>query len=594
MDMKIKYLDSKRLYYAFLVGGRTVIKNQNYLNKINVFPVADADTGTNMASTMRSIVEGARIYPSVEDTSRSIADAALMGARGNSGIIFAQFVHGLSTEIRSEKRIMAENLAYCVNKAIEYAYEAMLDPVEGTILTVMKDWAHSVKRYTQKKPDLWDIMRKSLSIAQKSLAETPQKLRILADSGVVDAGAQGFVNFLEGIIKYISHGKIKDLSQDTLTWFDSTIHPIQHSGNLEYRYCSEAIITRSALDVKDVKQRLSVYGDSMIVAGSKDKIHLHIHTNQPSELFYHIKNYGDITQIKVDDMQNQYEVSHHRKYPIALVTDSACDLPEELIQKYQIQIIPFHISFGNNLFLDKVTLTSEQFYNLLTTDKHHPQSAQPNSITIQNLFAFLSSHYESVVAVHISDKLSGVFQQSVVAGNKIHNKPVTVVNSRHLSVSQGLVVMRIAEAIEAGQSHADIISQTNDWIDKTSVYVDIHTLKYMVRGGRVSPMQGAVAKLLNVKPIISLDAEGKSIAIGKSYSRKRNMDKILTLIADKKAQEAMWNYAIVHSRAPDRANVYADHLTRILGKQPAYIMNISPVVGVHNGIGAVGIGMMFQ
>ncbi len=592
--MKIKYLDSRRLYYAFLIGGRAVIKNQNLLNKINVFPVADADTGTNMASTMRSIVEGVRIYPSVKDTSRSIADAALMGARGNSGIIFAQFVHGLSTEIQCEKRIVAENLAYSVNKAVEYAYESMLKPIEGTMLTVMKEWAHSVKQYTKNNPDLWDIIRKSFNIAQKSLAETPKKLKVLADSRVVDAGAQGFVNFLEGIIAYISRGKLKDISQDTLTWFDSTIHPVQYTGNLEYRYCSEAIIARSVLDIKDVKQRFSAYGDSMIVAGSKDKIHLHIHTNQPSELFYHIKDCGDIIQIKVDDMLKQHEVSHNRKYPIALVTDSACDLPKELIQKYQIQVIPFHISFGNNLFLDNLTLSSEQFYNMLKTEKHHPQSAQPNSITIHNLFAFLSSHYESVIAVHISDKLSGIFQQSVIAGQKIHDKPVTVIDSRHLSVSEGLVVMRIARAIEAGQSYADIISQTDDWIDKTRIYVDINTLKYMVRGGRVSPMQGAVAKLLNVKPIVSLDAEGKSTAIGKSYSRKRNMDKILAIIADTKAQGTIWDYAIVHSKAPERAHAYADHLTRILGKKPAYIMNISAVVGVHNGIGAVGIGVMYQ
>lgn len=592
--MQIKYLDSHRLYYAFLAGGIAVISNQDYLNKINVFPVADADTGTNMASTMRSIVEGTRIYPSVKDTSRSIADAALMGARGNSGVIFAQFVHGLSTEIQHEKRLWAESLSYCLKKAVDYAYESILEPVEGTILTVMKDWAHAIEKYTEKNSDLVEVFYQAFIAAQASLAETPQKLKILAESGVIDAGAQGFVDFLEGIITFISHGKLKDISKETLTWFDSEIHSTGHAEYLKYRYCSEAIITNSKLNVRDFQKHVAAYGDSVIVAGAQEKIHLHIHTNQPSELFYSIKDYGEIVQIKVDDIKKQYDVSQGRKYPVALVTDSACDIPEEMVTKYQIHMLPFQVFFGKNLFLDRLTMTSEQFYEMLRTDKHHPQSAQPNYKTIQNLFAFLTSHYESVIAVHISDKLSGVFQQSVMAGNKIKNKPISVINSRHLSVSEGLVVMRIAQAIEAGFTHDEIILKAGEWIDKTKIYVDINTLKYMVRGGRVSPMKGFIARLLNLKPIISLDPEGKGVAFGKSFSRQGNMKKIIHIIAAMKEHGEIWNYAIVHSQAPERANAYAEKLIQILGEQPAYIMNISPVIGVHNGIGALAIGIMYQ
>ncbi|HPG41535.1 MAG TPA: DegV family protein [bacterium] len=592
--MEIKYLDSKRLYYAFLAGGDAVISNQDFLNKINVFPVADADTGTNMASTMRSIVEGTRIYSSLKDTSRSIADAALMGARGNSGIIFAQFVHGLSTEIQPEKRIRAEKLACYIKKAVGYAYESILEPVEGTMLTVMKDWALSLEEITKKSTDLVQILHHSFNAAQQSLAATPRKLKILAENGVVDAGARGFVDFLEGIIKFISHGQLKDLSKKTLIWLDSEIHTAMNSAAVQYRYCCEAIITQSKLTGKDMQIQLSDYGDSLVVAGSTEKLHLHIHTNQPAELFYKIKNDGDIAQIKVDDMMQQFEVSHARKYPIALVTDTACDLPDEFVKKHQIHLLPFQISFGNNLFLDKVTITADQFYEMLKTEKHHPKTAQPIQKNIQNLFAFLTSHYESVIAVHISDKLSGVFQQSLMAGNKIKNKPVTVINSRQLSVSEGLVVMRIAQAIEAGLPYNDIIAKANEWIDKTSILVDINTLKYMVRGGRVSPLQGMIAKLLNLKPIISLDSEGKAAALGKSFSRKANMEKIITIIADMHKKGKIWNYAIVHSQAEERANVYADQLTGMLGAPPAYIMNISPVVGVHNGIGALAVGIMYQ
>lgn len=590
--MKIKYLDSDRLYYAFLAGGDAVISNQNHLNRINVFPVADADTGANMASTMRSIVEGTKIYPSIKDTFRSLADAALMGARGNSGIIFAQFVHGCSADMLNEKRLCAKGLTACVKKAVDYAYASILEPMEGTILTVMKDWMQAIEKQAEKSGDLVEILHHSLLAAQSSLAQTPERLAILAKSGVVDAGARGFVYFLEGIARFISQGKLQDIAKDNLNWFDAELYPAVHSTMPARQYCCEAIITQCQLTVPEIQQQLAVHGDSMVVAGSKEKMHLHIHTNQPAELFHMVKKHCEITEIKVDDMKKQHEVSHERKYPVALVTDTACDLPDDFIKHHQIHMLPFQISFGKSLFLDKLTLTAEQFYEMLQMEKQLPLSAQPKYHTIQNLFSFLSSHYESILAVHISDKLSGVYQTSMMAGSKVKNKPVAVINSRQLSVSEGLLVMRIAKAIEAGFALDDITRQIDEWIDKTKIFVDIHTLKYMVRGGRVSPMKGLLAKLLNLKPIISLDSAGSGLALGRSFSRKGNMEKIINILTVVRDRGEIWNYAIVHSQALARANLYAEKLTQRLGRPPAYIMNISPVVGVHNGTGAVAIGVM--
>jgi len=139
--MQIKYLDGDRLYYAFLIGGNAVIEDKNYLNKINVFPVPDSDTGTNMASTMRSIAEGAVLSRSAEATMQSIVDSALSGARGNSGLIFAQFLYGISEKIKNVKRISTSQFGESVKEAVKYAYKAIVSPVEGTMLTVMKDWA---------------------------------------------------------------------------------------------------------------------------------------------------------------------------------------------------------------------------------------------------------------------------------------------------------------------------------------------------------------------------------------------------------------------------------------------------------------------
>jgi len=592
--MKISYLDGPRLYYAFMVGGNEVIKDQKYLNKINVFPVPDSDTGTNLASTMRSIAEGAVPNPSFYKTVHSIADMALSGARGNSGIIFAQFLYGISEEIKNVNRISTSSFGEIVKKAVQYAYRSVVSPVEGTMLTVMKDWAEAVYQQRTKKRDFIELLSYSLQVAKKSLIETRYKLPVLTKAGVVDAGAKGFVDFLEGITNFIKKGKLKKTPKPIALWEDTGFHVHKKKEAIEQRYCTEALFLGKGMDLNKFREEIIPFGSSAIVAGSGEKVRIHVHTNHPADLFFRLKDFGTITQLKADDMQKQYEASYEKKSKISLVTDSACDLPQEIIDKYQIHVIPFNLSFGDSLFLDKVTITPEQFYTLLKTHREHPKSSQPSLKTVQNLFSFLASHYESIIVVNISDKLSGAFKFSQEASSIVQNKKISVIDSKHLSVSLGLIVLRAAEEIFKGKSHEEIVKLAQEWISKTMILVDIQTLKYMVRGGRVSPMKGFLAKILNLKPIVSLDSDGKADAFGKSFNRRGNIKKIMRTIKDRTDREKLWNYAIVHAQNRERAEMYAEQIEGLIRRKPAYIMDISPVIGVHNGIGAVGIALMFE
>jgi DegV family protein with EDD domain len=592
--MKIRYLDGYRLYYAVLVGGKSVIEDQSYLNKINVFPVPDSDTGTNLASTMHSIAEGAVLARSFNTTLGSIADAALLGARGNSGLIFAQFLYGINEEIKDRKKISTQAFGEAVKNAIHYAYKSIVSPVEGTMLTVMKDWAEAVYHQRIKKNDFAELLFYSLQIAKKSLKETRYKLAVLTKAGVVDAGAKGFVDFLEGITNFIKRGRLKNITKPKILWEESDFPVHAAKESIEHRYCSEALIIGENMDLDRIREEIRRFGNSAIVAGSREKTRIHIHTDNPADLFFRLKNYGSITQIKADDMQKQHEVGYKRKTRIGLVTDSSCDLPQCIIDDYQIHVIPFYLSFGDSLFLDKITITPDQFYTLLKTHKEFPKSSQPSPKTIQNLFSFLASHYESIIVVHISDKLSGAFKLSKEAASLLIDKKVSLIDSRNLSASLGLIVLRMAEAIQQGKHHEEIVKLAEDWIAKTKIFVDIQTLEYMVRGGRVSPMKGMMAKILNLKPIVSLNNEGKAEAFGKSFTRDGNMKKILQLAERFGQKGEIWNYAIVHAQNLKRAQIYSTKLQEKLQKKPAYIIDISPVIGVHNGIGAVGIALMLK
>ncbi len=175
-------LDGKRLYYSFLAGAFNVFENQKMLNKINVFPVPDADTGTNLASTFRSIVENTAPSNNIKHTSTAIAEAALTGARGNSGIIIAQFLYGMSNELEDQEEITMQSFADATMKAVNYAYQAIANPVEGTIITVLREWAEFIYTVKDKYESFEHLMHESLIKARESLAKTPEKLKILAKS----------------------------------------------------------------------------------------------------------------------------------------------------------------------------------------------------------------------------------------------------------------------------------------------------------------------------------------------------------------------------------------------------------------------------
>jgi DegV family protein with EDD domain len=594
--MKIRYLDGRRLYYAFLAGGQAVIRDTAYLNRINVFPVPDSDTGTNLSSTMRSIAERARASRSVTDTLDSIADAALLGARGNSGLIFAQFLYGLSREVREGHRLAPRQFAEGARRAVQYARRAILTPVEGTMITMLHDWAEALYEQRLKMTDFVELLSYSLRAAEQSLKDTPKKLAVLARAGVVDAGAKGFFDFIEGVVAFIKAGSIKAVRQAEAVDEPAPVDVHAVRSTLTKRFCAEALLVGEGIDVDAVRDLVRGSGDSAMVAGSPNKIRLHVHSDAPADLFFELQMHGAIQDIKADDMLRQYQAAHERLSSIAVLTDSACDLPQDLLDGHQVHVIPFNLFFGESLFLDKVTIVPGRFYDLLKSRREMPKSAQPSQAQVQRILDFLAGHYDAVVAVSISGGLTGFYGQLLKAREALglDASRVAVVDSRHLSVSEALVVLRVMEAVRAGRTFEEISGKAEGWVAGTRLWVDIRTLKYMVRGGRVSPLKGLLAAALNIKPIVSLDAEGKAAILGKSFSRGKNMRKILGLVRRETRGRSVWNYGVVHAQNPLRARRYADALEEILGKKAAFISEVSPVVGAHNGIGVIGVGLMFE
>lgn len=590
-------MDGKRLYYTFIAGARKVIEHQVELNKINVFPVNDGDTGTNLASTIRAVVDSLHPHRSYKITADRIAETTLINARGNSGIIFAQFLYGMSTETGNFKTITINQFAESIKNSVRYIYEAVSNPVEGTMLTVIKDWANYIYDNRNKITDFNQLFIDSFNVLNKSLIATKSKLAVLAKANVVDAGARGFVFFVEGIIDFITNRNLKELIQvkAETALFEKIEESIPEK--VEFRYCTEALIKNSSIDNKSLLPVLENYGNSIVVAGSDKMRRLHLHTNNPAGLFCELRNTGTLAFQKADDMIRQSEVVYNRKWKIALVTDSTCDLAQELIDYYQINMLPININFGENHYLDKITIQPEQFYTLLKENKDYPKSSQVNEKSFTNLYSHLASHYDSVIAVHLSDKLSGTFSSSQKAAREISkefNKPISVINSKNLSGALGLIILRTAQAIEAGYSHEQVVNMAEKWTSHVRLFVSVKSIKYLVRGGRFSAVRGLIARILNINPIVSIDESGKAFVFDKTFNQKANMEKVMGYIAKINQEKTIWNYIVLHANNDAAAQWYSEKMETITDKKPASVVNISPVIGANAGIGAAAVALLFD
>ncbi len=593
--MKIKYIDGKRFSRGIRAGAKKVVEHQEHLNKINVFPVPDADTGTNMAATMKTVVDNlSHDTDSIEHSSTKIADSALEGARGNSGVILAQFFYGLAKGLRKHRKVNTEQFAAAADAAQEHAYRALSKPKDGTILTVIRDWAENIKANARKHLDFDELLTHSLEAARRSLERTRTKLEALRTANVVDSGAQGFVYMLEGITHFIKTGHIRDNKAAEPVAFEEVARTEVLPETITFRYCTECLIEGKNIDHTRLRAQIETLGDSLVLAGSEKRARLHIHTNEPAKVFKIAHAYGDLLQQKADDMLKQYIVSHHPHPPIAIVADSGCDLPEETLDKYGIQLIPVRVAFGNSAYIDKITITADIFYEMLDTEPHHPKTSQPSPADFKNTYSFLLSHYDSIISIHLPAAASGTYQNAVNAAREFPDRKISVIDSKSLSVTFGLIVEKAAELVAAGKTHDEVVEEVTRFTRQTQIFVNIPSLRYLMRSGRVSITKGVIAKLLNLKPILNLDERGVPKICGKSFSDKGAIAKVLDLTTRFAQSKKNPRFVITHANALETAKYYCAEIRKRFNIEHINILPASPTLGAHAGNGAAAIGLSWS
>jgi DegV family protein with EDD domain len=594
---EVALLDGRQLSRALRAGFHRVLRNQEHLNKINVFPVPDGDTGTNLALTLGTVLSALRTMDEAHAGRllMTVADASLDGARGNSGAILAQFFVGLSDQVTALRELSTRDFAAGVESGARYAREALSEPREGTLLTVLNDFAAETATLARAGAisDFAQLFRRVLPATQASLENTRNQLEVLRRAGVVDAGALGFVEIVQGMAEYFERGEMPadDVPLEVL-------HTEEEAAGAEIdlsdRYCTECIVSGEHIDRRRLRERLAELGSGVVVAGTDRKAKVHVHVNQPAAVFRIAAEYGQVSSQKADDMQRQQDAAHHRhRRGVAVVVDTAADIPDEELERLEIHVIPLRVHFGERRFLDKVSLSPEQFYRELASNPEHPKTSQPPPGDFRRVFEFLASHYDTVISVNVTGRVSGTRAAAEAAAQRIqaHGR-VVVIDSLNASVGQGLIATYTAECAQAGMSAEQVIAATRAILPRTHTFGLLGRLDFAVRGGRVPRIVKMLADWLNLTPILFSHRNGTvgtgTVLFGRGNLRSR----FARLVRRRMRDDLGYRVAVGHANAEAEGRQLLEEICEGLEHIHArYLMPLGTALGVHGGPGMLVVGL---
>jgi DegV family protein with EDD domain len=583
-------LDGLRLNFALQAGIFRLLSQQEHLNKINVFPVPDGDTGTNLALTVHAVLGALRKWPDTHagKTLTRVADAALDGARGNSGAILAQFFLGLCDRLGHLQRLDPDDFAEGVGGGADYARESLSEPREGTILTVLTDFAHAVQRARREGiADFRSLLRRGVVVAQASLEQTTFQLEALRKANVVDAGAQGFVELITGLSEYLDSGaEAAPPAGAAAVVLDTSSEPAAGDAeDLAYRYCTECVVTGEHVDRRHLREELSALGGSLVVAGLQHKVRVHVHVNDPAEVFRVAARFGEVSGQKADDMQRQQHAAHLARHRVAVVVDSAADIPEEEMDRLGIHMVPVRVHFGERSYLDKVGLSPEEFYAEIARGGAPPKTSQPPPGDFRRQFEFLGSHFDAVVSINLTSRASGTHAAAeTAAARTATHGTITVIDSRTASLGQGLIAMYAAECAAAGHDEQAVIAAARAAMPRTRTFGMVGSLDYAVRGGRVPRWVQRVADALRLVPVLHADREGRVTLGGVLFGRNDATAKFARFVRRRMRADRSYRVLVGHANCEAEGQWLLEMLR---GSNVGYarLIPLGTALGAHGGPG---------
>ncbi|MGB0132212.1 DegV family protein [Dokdonella sp.] len=582
---------------ALIAGMGKVIAERDLLNRINVFPVPDGDTGSNLGFTLSSVRDALREMPETSAGAifERMANEAIDAARGNSGAILAQFLQGLGESLAGHRRLALSQLASAAAFSSDQARQAIAEPREGTMLSVISAFSSSLRQACdQGVEDLRQAFSQALAASRLALANTPNQLAVLKKAGVVDAGAQGFLHLLEGINEFIEHGSSADSDAERPGSGEAgvVVATDAHAESPE-RWCTECVLSAPAIDRVEVRAALDeLGGSSLVMAGTREKLRIHMHVDEPGQLFEVLSNFGEVRARKADDMHAQQRTAHALG-KLVVVIDSAADLPAESLESLPLQVVPVRLNVGAEEFLDKVSLSAAEFYELLRTSEQVVRTSQPPAGDFRKLFGFLLSHHEEVLYIGVSRALSGTLQagESAAAGYGSH---IRIVDSANVSGGLGLLAMHAAERAQAGADVAVIAREVEQLREQVSTHAFLPDLSSAVRGGRVPAWALPITRWFGLVPIVRIGGgDGLLHVVGVTLKGDDLAARFVGKVLRRIDRGRHWRALVMHCDDPAQGGRVRDALLEQLpGVDCPPLLDAGSAIGAHAGPGAIALSLM--
>lgn len=567
---------------ALLSATTNVINARTVLNEMNVFPVADSDTGNNLFFLMKSLQNSLmKDHGDVKELLSDLALSAFKGARGNSGMIFANYINGIEKNYHTRTNVL-DDLRSAFYYGVNQAYDAVLDPQEGTILSVMKDYSNAIFNKTI-------TLDEALSIAHESLIKTKEIHPVLRENQVIDAGAKGFYLFISGMTQSLLEATVIETQVEEQLYHDDLSENL--TSKPEFKYCFEVTINKS-YSLSEINGYIKTLGDSIVVASSGDSTKIHIHTDYPSLVINKVQELGEVTNLKVENMNEQYYGSSN-KNDIAIVTDSIADLPQSVIDSNtNVYVLPLSILVNDLEHYDKVTITNEEVIGLANNPAYSVSSSMVNEYQVSELITRLEENYKSVLFISVASKLSGTYQ---LINNTLRKYKGSlnayVVDSLQNSVAQGLLVEYAIDLINEDKDFNEIVEEIEKAKRRTSIYVLVSDLNPMIKSGRVPSKLGNFLKKIKLLPIITLSETGEGKLINFAFSKRQVQNKILKKALSKSV--AIEKLAIGYTTTPDNSRVWEKYLID-KNLKVDYVVKTSSIIALSAGDNASCIAFMLK
>jgi uncharacterized protein len=590
MSVGIAYVDGPRLARSIFAAADWVTAGREEINRINVFPVPDGDTGTNFSLTLRAVADALRALgdASLPETARTMSRAAVLGARGNSGMMLAHFLLGFSDSLGDRPTAGATDIAAAVRAGSDRLYTALDDPREGTILTVAREAAAAAGRAAADSPDIAEFMRRLLAEGEAALARTPELMAVLKEAGVVDAGGKGFVRMLEGVVRYIEGDPILPVAESEI---ESAVPAamVEVAAERDFQFCTEVLVRGEHLPpANDVRSAMHTFGGSVVVAAAGDILKVHVHTDSPEAVFSYAARWGRVETTKADDMRAQHRrLAHAERRAVALVADTSADLPDPVLDRHRISLVPLQVVFGDQTFRDRVELKPEEFYRRLRRARDLPTTSQPTPADFVRVLRDARGEADEVVAVLLSAALSGTFASAQAAVRAAGISGVHLVDSGSASLGLGMLALRGAELAESGWTGADIARELQRVRGQSGMLLTVDRYDNLLRSGRVSRGKAWLAGMLDVKPILSLDASGRVIPVDRVRGRDQVVPRVLALLDRRLTpRPKVIRFGVAHAEAPEMAERIRNALVAAYQPRECFVTLATGVLATHVGPGA--------